>query len=589
MTTRGVRGARIARLLTLLVVLVASACGGLPTDSAVHTGQQVGSSDEADQPIRVLPPPPAPGETPEEIVHGFLRAQGSDDNNHEIARRFLAPGTKWDATVGAGIYDPANLQVGVVVDGAVPVSVTLQARIDQVGAYTLAAGTVQESYRVVRVKGEWRLADVPDGLLLTTADAGRLYQPQDIYFLAPPDLDVLVPDRRFLPAAPKTLVPVLVRALLAGPSSWLAPAVATAMPGVRLRSVTIQNGVVAIDLAAPARHSSARDRTRLSAQLIWTLKHTGIRGMRLLAGGQPLSVGGSTRVQTLDEWQSYDPNVVTGAVPAYYARADELQFIDDAGHSESAGTGHLTGLAGRPLESPAISLGSQQLAGLARRSDGGVDLLVGTSLTTLSVRKAARSFTAPSWGSGHGAVWTVAVDARTGAQRVLLATAAPSGGVQGISAPGLEGVGPVRSFRVSRGGTRVAVIAGAGTAAQPRQLYLGRVVVTSGARSVEALRSITPSLHDPLDVAWSSADTLVVLASKTSEGSALPWVVTLDGSSLSPVTTGGLFGPPSRIAAAPDRPLVVEAADDAGHAAVYRAGGGAFSLVGPGQDPAYPG
>jgi hypothetical protein len=83
----------------------------------------------------------------------------------------------------------------------------------------------------------------------------------------------LVPELRWFPATAATGTK-LVNALLKGPSSWLRPAVISAIPnGTRLSidAVTVENGVALVDLTARALVASLADRSLLKAQLDATL------------------------------------------------------------------------------------------------------------------------------------------------------------------------------------------------------------------------------------------------------------------------------------------------------------------------------
>ena len=80
-----------------------------------------------------------------------------------------------------------------------------------------------------KVDGQWRIACLPTGLLLDPNDVEpRL--PVVRHLLPRPGPHRLVPNPVFVPVGPGSRRPRLVRALLAGPTPWLAPAVRTAIP-----------------------------------------------------------------------------------------------------------------------------------------------------------------------------------------------------------------------------------------------------------------------------------------------------------------------------------------------------------------------
>ena len=57
--------------------------------------------------VRVLPRDPVVGQSPEEVVSGFLEASASFEVDHEVARRFLSPSAaeSWNADAGVTVID----------------------------------------------------------------------------------------------------------------------------------------------------------------------------------------------------------------------------------------------------------------------------------------------------------------------------------------------------------------------------------------------------------------------------------------------------------------------------------------------------
>jgi hypothetical protein len=138
----------------------------------------------------------------------------------------------------------------------------------------------------------------------------------------------------------------------------------------------------------------------------------------------------------------------------------------------------------------------------------------------------------------------------------------------------------LRELRISRDGTRVAVIAGSGHATE---LLVGRVRTTSdGALRLDGFRSPDPTLSDVGDVTWADPSTLLVLG-RASGAARIPWLVGIDGASVGAVTTSGLtaYG---ALAGAPGLPTLV-----ASGALIYQAAHGLWAPVGRGSEPAYPG
>ena len=116
MTTRRRRGRRRLLGVVLGVVLVASGCAAsIPTSGPIEQGQLVGV-DAEDQFIRVIARPPRAGMTPVELVQGFLEASASFDGNHAVARR--VPHAVGRLGVGPGHRGPHLRQPGPGADRA---------------------------------------------------------------------------------------------------------------------------------------------------------------------------------------------------------------------------------------------------------------------------------------------------------------------------------------------------------------------------------------------------------------------------------------------------------------------------------------
>ena len=79
----------LAALVALLPLLLTSC--GLPLPDGVQSAGQVQAGSDEPQQLKVIPPGPRKGASPEEIVLGFLAAQRSPDDDHAVAREFLAP------------------------------------------------------------------------------------------------------------------------------------------------------------------------------------------------------------------------------------------------------------------------------------------------------------------------------------------------------------------------------------------------------------------------------------------------------------------------------------------------------------------
>ncbi len=153
---------------------------------------------------------------------------------------------------------------------------------------------------MTRVDGEWRIASLDNGLVLTQSDVQETFRQLNLYFLAP-SRRVLVPDTVFLPSAPG-LSTALVTRLLGGPTEELAAATTTAFPrgtSLAVSSVPVRDGIAQVNLDASALKADGAARALMSAQLVWTLKQLPeFQGLQLSVEGDDLSVPGQGQVQS---------------------------------------------------------------------------------------------------------------------------------------------------------------------------------------------------------------------------------------------------------------------------------------------------
>jgi hypothetical protein len=446
---------------------------------------------------------------------------------------------------------------------------TLSGTIDEAGQYSVAApGTpLRAAYGVTKVAGEWRIATLPDGLVLTPGDIDRGYRTFNLYFFTR-DFSTLVPDPVTVPLSGSGLPTQLVSGLLAGATSWLAPAVRTAFPeGTRLAipSVPVRDGIAEVSLTDEVLGADDATRQALSAQLVWTLRQLpDVTGVRMSVGGQTVAVPGAGPVQPVDSWATYDPDVLPDAALAYAAEPRGLVSID------LEGTVSVAGRTRPEITRPAVSLDSTRVAGVG--TDGGSLWEARLGADQAAVRRYAGSdLSAPSW-DRLGAIWVV--DRGRGLIRVRngVATVVPVMGLpKGVRESDLTGVA------VSRDGTRMALLVRRGTRVEPLVARLENSVENVRVSAPQRIESV---ITEAVDLAWQDADTLLVLG--RSGASSLEVVALGVGSAR--VRRAGAPEGAVTIAAGPGRATLVGTAQD-----LYRNGGSTWNRLGPGTDPTYPG
>lgn len=280
----------VRRLVGVAMALVAmtaaaglSACGGLPTSTAVQQGSLV--SQPGLQPVQVQPDGPAPGATPEQIVRGFLRAGAGAgfDDDHATARSFFARSVKdeWLPESGVKVYGSESaLKVQLVAPTIVRVSAVIVAEVDSAGRYRDApAGTVaQATFGMQKLPGGWRISGPPKGfgLWLSASDLNRSYRSFTVAYVSKV-AQTMVVDRRWFPITPG-LATTLARAQLAPVPPYLIGAARTGVPAgttLAVDSVPIQSGRAVVDLSGTAVLANPDLRRAMWAQFVTTLMQVG--------------------------------------------------------------------------------------------------------------------------------------------------------------------------------------------------------------------------------------------------------------------------------------------------------------------------
>ncbi|MCW2725723.1 MAG: Lipoprotein LpqB, beta-propeller domain-like protein [Frankiales bacterium] len=576
-----------ATVVVLAAVLLLSGCG-LPLPGTVQEPGPVTAEQQQPGDIQVLPPGPRDDTPPDQVVRDFFGAQSNPDSGHGRAREFLAPekATVWKDGGPVSVFDGALTVTAVDGDpGSYRVGGHRVGRIGDDGSYSRDDSTVALLVRLRQAeRGRWVLTDVPDGLLLSTADRDRSFRARNVYFLAPTSGEIsptthLVPDPAFLPVTADP-ADALVRRLLVGPSAALNDSVGTAVPpGTSLRSPvrTDAAGVVTVDLSGQVLAAPVQQRERLSAQLVWTLRSVsgGFTKLRLLSDGRIVRVGaaGPDGLQARDDWPAYDPDGLQPPIPAFYISGRQLRSLDGGlVASEAAGDGN------RQLVDVAATSPRGRTLALLTRVGRSWELSTGPVSGPFLVRERAPALASPSWGSGEQGLWFLQ------GSRVMLARSTGTPAV--VPVDGLAQYGPISGLRVSRDGARVGLIAGSGA---NRRLVVGRVSTMTGRVRITGLRDVAPTVSDVHDLTWDTATSLVVLGRLS--GVSAPIRVAVDGSSVALVIRIGLENStPNTVAGAPGRQLVIGATVADGTAVLFRDNGRLYVREdGAGYAPFYPG
>ncbi|MEZ0449607.1 LpqB family beta-propeller domain-containing protein [Cellulomonas sp. ICMP 17802] len=478
--------------LAALTVAVLAACSAIPTSGPVQEGNaEVAEPTDID----VLAEGPQPGDTPTEIVDGFLAAGAAGfSDGFNTAREYLAGEAKasWKPDAGVAVAGPLEYQPSTV-ETEVTIDVPVKARVDEGGRYAEAAPEGSESVTFDMVQDDhdqWRIAALPDGLILQQEDFARSFRPASLFFLSP-DQKYLVPESRWFPS--KNLPTSIMTELLAGPSTWLQDAVDTAVPdGVELnpQSVIVDDDGVAHVSLAPALPVTRADRDLLLAQIDASLLPVkGIGSVQVDAGGVLLEAGGT---KTLQGGNPPPSNVEFLQDDAIVALAD----------NEVTPVPGLDTLAGLDPRSPARSedatirvvlYGASVLSTVPTAAAPARTLLTGSGLVAPSVDR-------------FGWVWT----AESPGGLVAVPT---DGDPVHVAAPWLDGR-TVRAVRVARDGVRIAIVSAGSDGVNIDVAAITRD--ESGApQQVGVPVRAGASVVDASSVSWSDESTLAVVGRST--------------------------------------------------------------------------
>jgi Lipoprotein LpqB beta-propeller domain/Sporulation and spore germination len=534
------RGLRIAGLLVAAgALLVSTGCANIPVTSPPQVIPQSvpAAAPAAGGDLRYDGIVPRRGESPEDIVRDFLRAGGSIERSHTRARAYLTAraSKKWNDNAGAVVIDNSFYLDARQGGSVILLSAQRHGRVNDDGSYVPGEGASPYTFRLTKVDGEWRIDNPPPGLLIEMSTFESAYRAYEVYFLNATGTKV-VPDTRWYSAPPDSLATLLVTALERGPSKWLEDAVQSDLNGVTLRTNIVQErDRVKVNLTGLGDQADTLTPGGF-AQLVWTLSQLGVGGVEVYADGQLIKPAGAPdlALQQLSDWRGFDPNGLSVNASGYFIRDGAVWTTKDA---------PLAGPAGRSsfrAVSVAASIDERSVAVVRRTATGGRALYVGAP-GSLRSTVSGTTLSRPTWGSETREVWTV----RDGHEVVLVTL---NGHASRVDVPQVQEIGPIRSLSLSRDGARVAVVAGP---AGRERLWVGVVLRDNGATQIQGLRWLDFGDTPVSDVSWTDAGTVIALTRSGEQDSTLYSVDVNGGTPALLVSTTGLPGPPTAVAAGP--------------------------------------
>jgi hypothetical protein len=549
----------LAAIFIALVSLLAAGCVNVPSMGPIEKveGQQPGCQNC----VNVEVAPPAVGAEPKEIVEGYLRATTNYQPNYSIARQFLTrmAAEKWSPEHGALIYQGSL----TAVRDTVTLNGQLVGQLQGDRTYIARNQKLKYDFGLIKENGEWRIDNPPPGLMVRKYSFDSFYQSYDLYFVG--NGSSLVPDPIYLPALsnPANVASALMKALLSGPSLWLKPAVASAIPpntSLNVDSVTITDGIAEVPLSESVIDLPDRQRSLLAAQIVYTLKQvSGVKGVLIKVNQQPYRVpeaDPSSLVISVDAISpSMDPIPFVTGDQLYVVQKGAVAMVNTAADSPKIDP------LNKPLSREALAVNA--LAVSVTNTDFAVTspdrrtirhVPVATGVPTTLPLSGASELLRPQF-TRYGEIWDIG---RQGGRQQIWMFITDKGGYKRvpIDSPVVGDKNlPVTAFKIAPGGTRIAVVRGTSTKSQ---VWIAKIirhdkdkVTVDGWRPLNTTQSIGPMISRIRDVAWLDATELLVLGAVDGDNSFAPFRIAQDASQITSYGEPGAWGNALELAVQP--------------------------------------
>lgn len=523
-----------AGLLAVLVAVLAllGGCVSLPHTGPVRSGPAQAQPD-VDAPFEFNPAGPQRGATPIDIVNGFLLAMQATPLRTDIARQFLTTESRgtWAPEHGTVVYRRSTLtssetKVSVRLDD----TDLLDGRGQWLGDPSGGTG-VQYHLDLVREKGQWRISNPPDALIVPRSHFEQRFSQYFLYFFDKSS-KVLVPEPVYLPRGEQAPT-LLVRGLLRGVDQRLLGTERTFIPPKTELDLSVpvsRDGTAEVPLSDQVV-DLPRARLGLAlAQLAWTLRQVpGIERLRVTVDGSPLNLPGKGTTQSTSWWSQYDPSVSWASPELFGIRDGRVVSLVGAQEHRISG---LFGSRDSGLRSVAVDMAAEKVAGVT--TDGSRVLVAPRSRPTTAPPDPSSASVAYSGGADvlrpawdlYGRLW-VLDRRRSGA----VLSVVHSGRSTRLTVRGITGQ-DVKRFLVSRDGTRlVAVVSGRRrdrlVTARVQRDHSGQVL---GVLPAVPLPVAAFKMTEIRDLEWRTPGSVAVLTGPTA-GRSQVVVARVDGSS----------------------------------------------------------
>jgi hypothetical protein len=552
-------------MMCVVLAAVTTACVTIPHSGEVHAGGALAENQDVEPPLNA-PGRPLAGASPAQVVEGFFRSMAGYPQNLDVARLFLTnqAAATWEPEDRTLVLEAHSLGAGK--SGSVIVDATQSGSLSSRGTWRSApyqGRSFDRTFLLAREDGEWRITNPPQALLISQDYFERYYVPYSLYF--PNEKGTtLVPDPIYVPIGPQVAT-LLAQGLLAGPSPWLAGAVGDLVPAgttVDLSVPVSASGTAQVSLSDSVQDLGPDERVELLAQFLWTLGQVpGITKVELTTGGQPFAVSGLTRPVGINELSAFDPAGLSAARQIYGINHSRMVRVNANTVAPVSGVFGKRGLDASSLAVDSTALQAAVVSG-DRHTVRVAPLLPSSDQNPAASTvwyTGGRNLIRPAWDE-NGRLWLID-NAPSGARLIVVG---PDLVAHHYAVPRVTGQ-DVRALRVSRDGTRLAVVVGTGARSS---VVVARIVRQPNGSVIRVDRAYT--LQNPyqrlthvVDVGWVAPAALSVLAGSEARG-LLPYIVSIDGSEIVPST--GLPNIGARVITSspnPEVPLVVGSASGA--------------------------
>lgn len=206
------------RIVAWTLVLLLSGCASIPSSGPI---ERVDETTIGDSSTRFIPAGPKAGDSPSQIVQGFIEAMLAFPVDTTIASSFLSKqaAEQWKPAAKTIVYDSQLIKSAD--DGERMANVTAQffrsGVLDEQGRYRAAEGSFDHRFRLIQVEGEWRIDNAPVGRYVTKRFFVDHYTIQSLYFFDSSGRN-LVPDPLHVVSF-ETMPTQLITSLFAGPKT----------------------------------------------------------------------------------------------------------------------------------------------------------------------------------------------------------------------------------------------------------------------------------------------------------------------------------------------------------------------------------